>query len=79
MLFLTQSPGVEHLEMRKEVPDFCGKNKGGECQTGDEDEEDGKGDVVGPQVDGTLHVLPDDVPGSRCYRDVSISRAQVLL
>ena len=65
--------GVEDLEMRvEEVPDLGGKDQRGESQARDDDEEDDEGEVVGPQVDGTLHVLPNDVPGSRRYRDVSI-------
>ena len=70
---------VDREELEAVVPDFSSKHQGTESEGGDEEEEGPKEDVVDPQVDPALHVLPHDVSGGRRYRDVPIGRAQVLL
>ena len=70
---------VDREELEAVVPDFSSKHQGTESEGGDEEEESPKEDVVDPQVDPALHVLPHDVSGGRRYRDVPIGRAQVLL
>ena len=70
---------VDREELEAVVPDFGSEHQGTESEGGDEEEESPKEDVVDPQVDPALHVLPHDVSGGRRYRDVPIGRAQVLL
>ena len=70
---------VDREELEAVVPDFGSEHQGTESEGGDEEEEGAKENVVDPQVDPALHVLPHDVSGGRRYRDVPISRAQVLL
>ena len=61
------------------VPDFSSEHQGTESEGGDEEEESPKENVVDPQVDPALHVLPHDVSGGWRNGDVPISGAHVLL
>ena len=70
---------VDREELEAVVPDFGSEHQGTESEGGDEEEEGPKEDVVDPQVDPALHVLPHDVSGGGRYRYVPIGRAQVLL
>ena len=70
---------VDREELEAVVPDFSSKHQGAESEGGDEEEEGAKENVVDPQVDPALHVLPHNVSGGWRNGDVPISGAHVLL
>ena len=66
---------VQVEELEAVVPNFCSKDQWTESKGGDEEEECSKENVIAPQEDAALHVLPHDVSGGWRNGDVPISGA----
>ena len=80
VLVLLRHVAFVHVEeLEAVVPNFCSKDQWTESKGGDEEEECSKENVIAPQEDAALHVLPHDVSGSWRNGDVPKSGAHVLL
>ena len=80
VLVLLRHVAFVHVEeLEAVVPNFCSKDQWTESKGGDEEEECSKENVIAPQEDAALHVLPHDVSGGWRNGDVPISGANVLL
>ena len=80
VLVLLRHVAFVHVEeLEAVVPNFCSKDQWTESKGGDEEEECSKENVIAPQEDAALHVLPHDVSGGWRNGDVPKSGAHVLL